>query len=315
MVVPGELVPLGHGQSALVQALVVGAELFAALDVGAMHLADGGDAQADHVGGAVDGVAHEVAVQPALAPGLAEFVRGQGEVVHADLFVPARLEGADGLEEKFELDLWRGQQVRVHLLLVALDPGHVGVGVEGDPVGPEPQDRGEVAGKALRRLPGQPIDQVDVDGVERLLATVGEEFAGRFLVLVAPDGRLDFGGEVLDPHADPVEAQFGERVDVLPGGHPGVDLDGDFGFGEDGEVVFHGLVQLPQLGRTEVGGGPAAPVVLDQPGARRQVAQDQLYFALQIVEVPGGHLSFGGDDDVATAEGAAVLAEGQVDIE
>jgi len=56
-------------------------------------------------------------------------------------------------------------------------------------------------------------------------------------------------------------------------------------------------------------------VVLVQLAPTRQLPTEQFELALHETQVLVGHLAVGGDDHVTTTEGAAVLAEGQVDVQ
>ena len=76
-----------HGEAPRVDGLVVRAQLLGVLREGAGHVADGRDAEPDHVGRGPRRVPHEVAMQRARRGGTRELVVGQREVVHADRHV------------------------------------------------------------------------------------------------------------------------------------------------------------------------------------------------------------------------------------
>ena len=199
--------------------------------------------------------------------------------------------------------------------LVALLPRDEGEAVHGDPVRSHRDHLVERSGEGLRRLQRQPVDQVDVDAVETALAAVVEEIFGLLVALVAVHDGLDLGREVLHTHAQPVEAHVAQRVDVRVRGHARIDLDRHLGFGQDLEAIAHRLVEPSQLFRGVVGRRAAAPVVLRDLAPVRQMLRHEVDLAVQVVHVLGGALGALGDRDVAAAEGTALVAEGQMEIE
>src|SRR5438552_2759787 len=70
------------GEAPLVDRGVVGAELLRVLCEGAAQVADGRHADAEHVGGRLRGVPHEVAVESPALGGEGQLVAGQREMVH-----------------------------------------------------------------------------------------------------------------------------------------------------------------------------------------------------------------------------------------
>ena len=126
---------------------------------------------------------------------------------------------------------------------------------------------------------------------------------------------MHLGGEVLHPHAQTVESQLGHDVHLLERGHPGIRLQSDLGVGEEFEVVGDGPEDLAHLVRGEMGGRAPAPMELEHPAARRKGRRHHGEFLLEVLDVVAHHVLAPGDHHVAAAEVAAVLAEGNVDVE
>ena len=191
----------------------------------------------------------------------------------------------------------------------------MGVGVDRGPSRTESQDLVQVLPEPLHRLAGKAVDQVHVHVLDSHRLGVPVQGQGLLPGLLPPDGRLHLGGEVLHPHAQAVEPQRGQGVHVPGGGHPGIDLDGHLGLGKEAEVGGEGLHELTHLVRGEMGRGAPAPVELEHAVARPQGAGHLGDFAVQPVQVAAHHVLAPGDHHVAAAEVAAVLAEGDVDVE
>ena len=69
--------------------------------------------------------------------------------------------------------------------------------------------------KRVGGLVGQAVDEVDVDAVEAERAGAGDQVARHFVGLDAMDGFLHFGVEILDAHAEAIEAELRRRFEVL----------------------------------------------------------------------------------------------------
>ena len=122
-----------------------GLQLLVVLGVDSPDVADRGDAEREQVVGALDRVALEIAVQHPVLASAGELVMREGEVVHAQVLVAGAVEDRHGTPEERELLLRSGQGVAlaIEARLGDAQPGDVGVGVERDPVGPNPQRRFE----------------------------------------------------------------------------------------------------------------------------------------------------------------------------
>ena len=136
-----------------------------------------------------------------------ELVAGLGEMVHADVEVA----GFDELEqagaENFEFFHAFGK-MRGEGALLFFQPGDVRVAEESDAIGSEIEDLVDGVGEAVGRLVGKAVNQVDVDAVEAEFARGEEQVAGHFEWLNAVDGLLYVGVEILDAHAEAIEAEL-----------------------------------------------------------------------------------------------------------
>src|SRR5690606_17488378 len=101
----------------------------------------------------------------------------------------------------------------------------VGVAVERDAVRRERDDLLERGGEARDRLPGQAVDEVEVDGAEAARARLFDRGARDLLALDAVHRFLDRRVEVLHADRAAVEAEAGEELERPGGNAPRVDLD------------------------------------------------------------------------------------------
>ena len=101
----------------------------------------------------------------------------------------------------------------------------MGVVEHREPVGLQADDFVDSAGKVFHRLPGQAVDQVDVDGAKLQGPRSVDHRPGLVQALQAIDRPLHGRVEVLQADADPVEAQFAQQAHGRPVGLPWVDLD------------------------------------------------------------------------------------------
>ncbi len=99
------------------------------------------------------------------------------------------------------------------------------------------------------------------------------------------------------------------------GGDAWVDLEPDFCVGGELESFQEGPVEAGEVRCRVVGRGPASPVILSEQAAVAQVARYEVGLGDDPIEVRVGDALPPGHNDVASAERAAGLAEGQVDVE
>ena len=144
-------------------------QLLLVLHERAAHIADGGHSEAEHVGAGHHGVAHEIALQAACALGDRQLVGGQGEVVHTDGLIAGVHEAFACDGEQGELGVAAGHGRHFDLLLMAALIGQVRKRIDRDSVGPQRDGLGNGPREGLRRLPGQPVDKVDVHAGKAVL--------------------------------------------------------------------------------------------------------------------------------------------------
>ena len=158
LVVGRALVTARDRQLSRVEHAVVVHEFLFVLHQRAAHVADGRDAEAEHIGASHHGVAHEIALQTALALGDCQFVGGQGEVVHADGLVAGIHETLARDGEQRELFVAGGQRRSRDVALVAALVGQVGERIDRHAIRPQGNGLRDGAREGFRRLAGQPVD-------------------------------------------------------------------------------------------------------------------------------------------------------------
>ena len=284
------------------------------LRVGILNAADRGNAHAVKVGAGFGGIALEIAVEGAIVLRDGELVAGPREVVHADVQVTSVDKFGQAGAEDFEF-LHPFGKMRGEGALLFFEPGDVGVAEEGDAIGSEGDDLVDGVGKAIGGLVGEAVDEVDVDAVEAEVACGEYEIARQFERLDAVDGLLDFGVEVLDAHAESVEAEIAKDDEMVAGGDAGVDFDADFGFGREGEVFASIGEEIVDLRRSEIGGSAAAPMELHDFARAIDIFADAGDFGFEDVDVRRGNGFIFLDDYVAGAEEAEAFAKGDVHVE
>ena len=117
--------------------------------------------------------------------------------------------------------------------------------------------------------------------LEAQRARLGDQIAGHLIGLDAMDGLLHFGVEILDAHAQAIEAEAAQAFEVLLAGDARVDFDADLGVGSEGEALRRVAEQVFHLRGREVGRRAAAPVELHDRARARDKAADVLDFALE----------------------------------
>ena len=99
--------------------------------------------------------------------------------------------------------------------LLLAKPGHVRIAEHGHAIGSEREDLIDGVRETLGGLVGQAVDQVHVDALEAKLARLGDQFGGHFQRLHAIHRLLHLGIEILNAHAQAVEAQPAQRFQML----------------------------------------------------------------------------------------------------
>src|SRR6266851_7016930 len=269
MTAHGSEAPFGDG-------LFPGRNIPVILSIGVLNAADGGDAHAVEVSARLGGVALKIAVQRAVSLRNGEFVPGLCEVVHADV----EIAGLEKLEQAHAEDLeflHAFRQVRGEGALLLLQPRHVRVAEESDAIRGESNNLIHGVGKRVCRLVGKAVNQIYVDAVEAEIAR-GEEKVARHLVgLDAVHRLLHIGVEVLNAHAETVEAELAQSFEVLAGGYTRVDFDTNLAVGVEMEMLFRECEEILDLLGGEVGWRATAPMELDDRAIFRNAAADALH--------------------------------------
>ena len=170
-------------------------------------------------------------------------------------------------------------------------------------------------GKSVRRLVGKAVNQIDVDAIEAEFARGEEQVARHFVGLNAMHRFLHIGVEVLNAHAETVEAELAQSFEMLAGGYARVDLDAYFTVGVEMKVLFGECEQILDLIGCQVRWRAAAPMELDHGAILRDAAADALHLPLQHVKIRRGDVLVLLDDDVARAKEAETLTEGNVHVQ
>src|SRR5260370_712130 len=121
--------------------------------------------------------------------------------------------------------------------------------------------------------------------------------------------------EILNAHAEAVEAKLAERFAMLPKSDARVDLDANLTVGVEMEMLFGACEQILDLCGRQVGRSAAAPMKLDHGAILRDAAADALHLPLQHVKIGWRNVLVFLNDDVAGAKEAEAFTEGNVHIE
>src|SRR5207245_2344905 len=235
-VVGTQSVAAHRGHAARFDAGLIARNIAVVLRIGAGDPADGAHAHSAKVRAGLGRIALKIAVQRAVALRDGQFVAGPRKVVHSDIQIPGVEKFFQAGAENVELGHAFGEMGRKGALLLA-EPRNVSIAEHGDTVGIESDDLVHGVGKTLGGLIGQSIDEVHVDAVEAQGARRGDEVAGHLEGLDAVDGRLHLGMKVLNAHAQAVEAEPPQRLEMLAGGDARVHLDADLGAVQNGKAI------------------------------------------------------------------------------
>ena len=197
------------------------------------HAADGAGAKADQRVGGIVGVALEVAFQPAVLSGNRQTVAGKGEMIEADADVARVLQGCrDGFGLQVPSVL-SGKAVFGNLALMLLERWHMGVAEHRKAVRPELDAFGDGVETRTHRLQRKPVQQVEIDPADARPAQTLDGNGGLFKTLQPVDGALHGRVEALNAQARAVDAAIAERLGHRLRQRARIDLDGDFGIGND----------------------------------------------------------------------------------
>src|SRR6267378_5559045 len=260
----GSEAPFGHG-------LFPGRNIAVILRIGVLNAADGGDAHAVQVGARFGGVALKIAVKRAVLLRNGQLVPKLREVVHANV----EIAGLEKLEQAHAEDLkffHAFREMRGEGALLLLQPRHVRVAKEGNAIRSESKNLIHGVGKSVCRLVGKAVNQVDIDAIEAELAGGEEQVARHFVRLNAMHRLLHIGVEVLNAHAETVEAELAQSFEMLAGGHARVDLYAYFTVGVKMKVLFGECEQILNLFGCQVRWRAAAPMELNHGTILRDAA-------------------------------------------
>ena len=155
--------PAEHRQPAFVQRDLPGRQVARVLAEAVADVADRTHPKPDQVAVGMGGVTHEIAMQSATRLRHCQLVVGQGEMVHADVDIAGGSELFHRGLQQGQLGVRVGQQRIVDLLLRLEDMRQVRVAVDREAIRAHRHDGIEGAAEAVEALPGQAVDQVDVD--------------------------------------------------------------------------------------------------------------------------------------------------------
>src|SRR6266851_7003066 len=303
----GSEAPFGDG-------LFPGRNIPVILSIGVLNAADGGDAHAVEVSARLGGVALKIAMQRAVSLRNGEFVARLCEVVHADVEIAGLEKREQANAEDLEF-LHAFREVRGEGALLLLQPRHVRVAEESDAIRGESNNLIHGVGKRVCRLVGKAVNQIYVDAVEAEIARGEEQVARHFVRLNAVHRLLHIGVEVLNAHAETIEAKLAQSFEMLTGGYARVDLDAYLTVGVELEMLFRASEQVLDLCGCQVGWCAAAPMELDHGAILRDAAADALHLLLQHVKIRRSDVFVLLDDDVACAKEAETFTEGNVHVQ
>src|SRR5208337_5585610 len=130
------------------------------------------------------------------------------------------------------------------------------------------------------------------------LPRIGDEVAGHFVRLDPVNRLLHFFFEVLDAHAQAVEAHPTHGFQVGGCGHARIDFDADLRVGRKIEALAGVDEQIFDLLRRELRGRSAAPVELADLAIARDPASDGVNLFFQDAQVRWSNALILADDDV-----------------
>jgi hypothetical protein len=256
---------VGDRKAMSFEASAVGFELFMILKVGLLDEADRTHAEADHVFCEVEGVALEVAIELAGAVAEGERVRVEGKVIHTDGRIASLNEKLAGLCVDGKLLFCGREGVLWNGVLMLFEPRNFGVGKESYAVGLPRRDDINRMRKTRERLKREPVNEIDIDAVERKLARHLERCAAHLFRLTALDGLLDFRIEILNAKADPVKAETLESFEffsLIGINRTRVDFNGKFGIGFERKRAVERREKQIEFRDRERGGRTAAEMKL-----------------------------------------------------
>ncbi len=202
-------------------------------------------------------------------------------MVDAHLPVAGAGERRHDLGEEGELGRRIGKEVGVDASLMGSHPGDMGIGIHGEPVGTEIDDSVQSAAERRLILAGQPVDEVEVDRGESEPPCLPVQGHGLLLSLIPSDHRLDVGIEILHSERKAIEPGVGQHLQVVSGGDPWVDLDGELRIVGQVETGCELAVDPRQSVGGMVSRSASTPVVLNDRTCPSQRVGHQLRLGYQ----------------------------------
>ena len=191
----------------------------------------------------------------------------------------------------------------------------MGVGIERDPVRPQLAICATVRAKLVGVWSGKPIDEIGVDRREAEPSRALDQGPNALERLNPVHRLLDLRVEILDPEADPVEADAAQVREPLGSDRARIDLDRNLGVGRNPKGSTQRIEDPGQLGIAQKGGRAAAEMQLGQRRSGCQRADHPADLGLQGIKILRGAVVVLGDDFVASAVVANRFAERDMHID
>src|ERR1700730_8618523 len=121
--------------------------------------------------------------------------------------------------------------------------------------------------------------------------------------------------KVLDAHAESIEAQAAQRLEMFARSDAWVDLDADFCIWRKIKILARKTEQVGKLFRRQISWRATAPMKLHHWSFPRNAASHVLDFALQYLQIRRSHALIFLNNYVARAEQAQAFAEGKMHVE
>src|SRR6266853_1694625 len=100
---------------------------------------------------------------------------------------------------------------------------------------------------------------------------------------------LHFRVEILNSHAQAIEAEASEGLEVFARSYSRINLDSNLGAGGKRKPGAHGRKQIFNLLGSQIGGGAAAPMKLNDLAPLRNAAANAIQFLFQNTEIRGSY--------------------------
>src|ERR1700722_19838781 len=207
------------------------------------------------------------------------------------------------------------RQMRFEGALLFFQPGHVSVAEHGNAIGAKRERLIDGRAKTVGGLVREAVNQINVDALKADFARGYDEVTRHFIGLDAMDGLLNFWLEILNAHAQAVEAKTPQGFQLRAAGYARVHFDTDFGIGGKRKTVVRVMKEIFHLRDGQIGWRSAAPVELDYGTVARNFCSDVIDFALESIEVGHGDFLVFLYGNGAGAKQAKVFAKRNVHVE